>query len=251
MKKILIAAIIAALLALVIYKFSHAKPTADQQTLRHPPAGDVVGFVDKHSTYAWLGIPFAQPPLAALRWRAPQPLQPWQGTREALMHSEPCAQLQVFSFGDEHATAGSEDCLYLNIWAPQSSGEPIVQTQAAQPQKKGLPVMVWIHGGGNTLGFSSSTEGHHLAGEQQVVVVTLQYRLGVFGWFSHPALRSAAATPADASSNFGLLDLIAGLQWVHDNIRIIGGAARERFISSRYRAERFAAHHTWRSRRKF
>jgi para-nitrobenzyl esterase len=83
--------------------------------------------------------------------------------------------------------------------------------------------MVWIHGGGNTLGFADSTHGHHLAGSQQVIVVTLQYRLGVFGWFSHPALRNTAATAADASSNFGLLDQIAGLQWVHDNIAAFGG----------------------------
>jgi para-nitrobenzyl esterase len=220
MKKILIAVIIAALLGLVIYKTWNPKPIADQQTLRHPPAGAIVGFTDKHSTYAWLGIPFAQPPRADLRWRAPQPLNPWQGTREALVHSQPCAQLQIFTFRDEHATTGSEDCLYLNIWTPQLGTEQIAQPQFSEQR---LPVMVWIHGGGNTLGFSSSTAGHHLAGEQQVVVVTLQYRLGVFGWFSHPALRGAAPTPADASSNFGLLDLIAGLQWVHDNIAAFGG----------------------------
>src|SRR5277367_2255100 len=108
------------------------------------------------------------------------------------------------------AMSGSEDCLYLNVWSPRATDKP-------------LPVMVWIHGGGNTMGFAEATPGSHLAGAEQVVVVTLQYRLGVFGWFSHPALRESAATPADASSNFGLLDLVAGLQWIHDNIAAFGG----------------------------
>jgi len=220
MKKIILTLLIVALfIALAIYKPWIGKPVADNRALRQPAAGGIVGFADKHSTYAWLGIPFAQPPLGALRWRAPQALAPWSGTREALAHSEPCAQLRVFALGDEHATTGSEDCLYLNIWTPQLSAEQIHQQTPTQR----LPVMVWIHGGGNTLGFSRSTLGHHLAGEQHVVVVTLQYRLGIFGWFSHPALRNAATSPADASSNFGLLDLIAGLQWVHDNIAAFGG----------------------------
>lgn len=217
MKKIIsiIAILLIAAAAYAAYQHWASKPVADSQSLRHPSAGPVVGFADQHSTYAWLGIPFAQPPLGDLRWRAPQPLAPWHDTRTALAHSEPCAQLQIFALGDEHAITGSEDCLYLNIWAPQFSAE--------QTAKQRLPVMVWIHGGGNTLGFSASTQGHHLAGEQQVIVVTLQYRLGIFGWFSHPALRAVATSPADASSNFGLLDLITGLQWVRDNIAAFGG----------------------------
>ncbi|HSB97356.1 MAG TPA: carboxylesterase family protein [Spongiibacteraceae bacterium] len=224
MKKIIFTLLIVALLivlviALAIYKPWVGKPVADNRSLRQPPAGSMIGFADQHSTYAWLGIPFAQPPLGALRWRAPQAPAQWSGTRAVLEHSEPCAQLRLFTLGDEHATTGSEDCLYLNIWTPQLTAEQIQQ----QTPARRLPVMVWIHGGGNTLGFSSSTLGHHLAGEQQVVVVTLQYRLGIFGWLSHPALRAAATSPADASSNFGLLDLIAGLQWVHDNIAAFGG----------------------------
>lgn len=187
----------------------------DSNALRHPPAGDVVGFADKHATFAWLGVPVAQPPVGDLRWRPPQPLPRWQGTRQTLALSPVCMQLDTFAVLDKHATSGSEDCLYLNIWTPRMGAD--------EAARRRLPVMVWIHGGGNTMGFAEATPGSHLAGAEQVVVVSLQYRLGVFGWFSHPALRGAATTPADASSNFGLLDLIAGLQWVHDNIAAFGG----------------------------
>jgi para-nitrobenzyl esterase len=211
--------VLAALLFIVFawYAFQQwrDRPVVDNRSLRTTTAGTLAGFADKHSTHAWLGIPFAQAPLGDLRWRAPQPLPAWQGTRQALAHSEPCAQLALLSVRGDNASTGSEDCLYLNIWAPTFAPE-----QAATQR---LPVMVWIHGGGNTLGFADATQGYQLAGSQQVIVVTLQYRLGVFGWLSHPALRDAAATPADASSNFGLLDQIAGLQWVHDNIAAFGG----------------------------
>jgi para-nitrobenzyl esterase len=150
-----------------------------------------------------------------LRWRAPRPLSHWHNARAALKISPPCLQLNGFAVFDKHATSGSEDCLYLNIWTPRMTADEVAQAH--------LPVMAWIHGGGNTMGFAEATPGSHLAGTQKVIVVSLQYRLGVFGWFSLPALRNAAAVPADASSNFGLLDLIAGLQWIHDNIAAFGG----------------------------
>jgi para-nitrobenzyl esterase len=217
MKKILgiIAILLLALLAWFAFKHWRDQPVVDNQSLRSTTTGTLAGFADQHSTHAWLGVPFARPPVGELRWRAPQPPAAWDGARQALAHSEPCAQLTLFALGSKNTSTGSEDCLYLNIWAPRFTAE-----QAAAQR---LPVMVWIHGGGNTLGFADSTRGHHLAGSQQVIVVTLQYRLGVFGWFSHPALRDAATTPADASSNFGLLDQIAGLQWVRDNIAAFGG----------------------------
>jgi para-nitrobenzyl esterase len=216
MKKfVLVIAITIVVALLAIFRPWAPKIAADNAALRHPPAGDVIGFADKHGTFAWLGLPFAQPPLGDLRWRAPRPLPPWQGTRRTLVLSPPCAQLDVLAIVDKHAMSGAEDCLYLNIWTPRMAVDEV--------SGKHLPVMVWIHGGGDTSGRTQATLGDHLAGSQQVVVVTLQYRLGVFGWFSHPALRQAAATPADASSNFGLLDLIAGLQWVHDNIAAFGG----------------------------
>ena len=215
-KKRIAAGVLIAVVAVVViwHPWSH-KPAADSNTLRHPAAGDVVGFADTHETYAWLGVPFAQPPVGALRWRAPQPLPRWQGTRDALAISPVCMQLATITIVDKHATSGAEDCLYLNIWTPRMTAD-----EAAHAK---LPVMAWIHGGGDTMGYAGATPGSHLAGAEHVVVVTLQYRLGVFGWMSLPALRDAAATPADASSNFGLLDLIAALQWIRDNIATFGG----------------------------
>jgi para-nitrobenzyl esterase len=218
MKKLIIAiAAIAGVLILAVFRPWVPKAVADVRALRHPPAGDVIGFADKHDTFAWLGVPFASPPVGDLRWRAPQPLPRGGNQRPALALSPPCVQLKTLAMFDKHALTGSEDCLYLNIWTPQTA--PAVDEVA----RKRLPVMVWIHGGGDTIGMAEATPGSHLAGAEQVVVVSLQYRLGVFGWFSHPALRQAAATPADASSNFGLLDLVAGLQWIHDNIAAFGG----------------------------
>jgi para-nitrobenzyl esterase len=214
-KRVFIVAVVVVVGLLAVFRPWISKVAADSQALRHPPAGDVVGFADKHGTFAWLGVPFAKPPVGDLRWRAPQLLPPWQSARPALALSPPCAQLNVLAIVNKHAMSGAEDCLYLNIWTPRMTADEVAG--------KHLPVMVWIHGGGDTSGLAEATRGDHLAGAQQVVVVTLQYRLGVFGWFSHPALRQAAAGPADASSNFGLLDLIAGLQWVHDNIAAFGG----------------------------
>jgi len=218
MKKVVVAiAIIVIVILLAVFRPWVSKPIADSRALRHPPAGDVVGFADQHNTFAWLGVPFAKPPVGDLRWRTPQPLPPWPDQRPALALSPPCAQLKTLTTFDKHATTGSEDCLYLNIWTP------VMTSAADEIAGKRLAVMVWIHGGGDTMGIAEATPGSHLAGAEHVVVVSLQYRLGVFGWFGHPALRQAAATPADASANFGLLDLVAGLQWVHDNIAAFGG----------------------------
>jgi para-nitrobenzyl esterase len=109
---------------------------------------------------------------------------------------------------------GSEDCLYLNIWSP-----PVKDSAS-------LPVMVWVHGGSNVGGSGSLYHGGNLAVQQDVVVVTINYRLGLLGWLSHPSLRSAAETRLDKSSNFGLLDIIQALKWVKQNIAAFGGDAR-------------------------
>jgi para-nitrobenzyl esterase len=216
MKKFVVAiAILSMVILLAVFRPWVPKARADNRALRHAPAGDVIGFADQHATFAWLGVPFAQAPVGDLRWRAPRPLSRWRNVRPVLAMSPPCAQFKILALLDKHATTGSEDCLYLNIWTPHMTAD--------EATGKRLPVMVWIHGGGDTMGLAEATPGSHLAGAEQVVVVSLQYRLGIFGWFSHPALRSAAATPADASSNFGLLDMIAGLRWVHDNIAAFGG----------------------------
>lgn len=189
-------------------------------SLRHTPAGSLIGYADLHNTHAWRGIPFARAPVGELRWKAPRPPRSWQGTREALQVGAPCIQFWGGSAGVEGEPGelvGSEDCLSLSVWAPA------MQAESLPAGDERLPVMVWIHGGGNTVGTGNTYNGHHLAGSQNVIVVSINYRLGVLGWFSHPALRDDVRNAEDASGNFGLLDIIAALQWVNNNIAAFGG----------------------------
>ena len=193
---------------------------ADKSSTRSAPAGTFVGYADKFDTHAWLGLPFAKAPVGQLRWRAPVAAAAQNGVVQALEYQPPCVQFWsplAGVAGEEGQLAGSEDCLYLNVWAPRFDQ---ASTLAAEQR---LPVMVWIHGGGNTIGTANSYPGHHLAGSQKVVYVALSYRLGVLGWFGHDSIRASAATAEDASGNYGVLDLIAGLQWVKDNISAFGG----------------------------
>ena len=193
---------------------------ADAASLRTPPAGPVVGFVGEYGSHAWLGIPYAKPPVGALRWRAPEPLPAWQATREALAFGSLCTQFASALGGDDSVApgtpVGSEDCLFLNVYAPR--------IDASSVPKGGdrLPVMMWIHGGGNTIGAASFYDGGNLAARENVVVVTVNYRLGPFGWFHHAAL-GAGASEAEKSGNFATLDLVRALGWVHDNIAAFGG----------------------------
>ncbi len=173
-------------------------------------SGTVSGVARDGLTVHWQDIPFAQPPVGDLRWRAPRPLevpvaqiQP----RDNVM----CVQVAGEISGTSGETAvGDEDCLYLDIVAPTGAGEGA------------LPVMFWIHGGGNTSGTKATYDFSVLAASQQVVVVTVNYRLGPFGWLTHPSLQHQAEG-LDQSSNFGQLDLIAALQWVQRNIEGFGG----------------------------
>ncbi len=195
-------------------------PAAD--SLRHTVMGDVVGREDLHDTHAWLGLPFAQPPIGPLRWKAPRPALPWEGVREATACGQPAMQpggvtleLPPDQWGKP---AGSEDCLSLNIFAPRRAAEAIGQRAPA------LPVMFWIHGGANSSGTAATyTTLRNLAGHDQVIVVSANYRLGIFGWFSLEELAREDDTPADRSGNFGTLDLIAALEWVQRNIAAFGG----------------------------
>ena len=150
------------------------------------------------------GIPFAAPPLADLRWREPAPAKAWTGVRDATKFSARCIQ---------NGQDVSEDCLYLNVWTPE------------WPLKSRKPVMVWIYGGGNFAGSGSEAnfDGEALA-RRGVVLVTANYRLGVFGFFAHPEL--TAESPHHTSGNYGLMDQIAALKWVRDNIARFGGDPR-------------------------
>ena len=151
---------------------------------------------------AFRGIPFAAPPVGELRWRPPAAVVPWDGVRDAGEAGPICVQ-------GAGGPATSEDCLFLNVWAPKETAEP-------------LPVLYWIHGGGYTGGSGSTSiyDGARLAAEG-AVVVTINYRLNVFGFLAHPAL--SAESPHGASGNYGLLDMVAGLEWVRDNIAAFGG----------------------------
>ncbi len=156
---------------------------------------------------AFKGIPFAAPPVGPLRWKAPQPAAPWEGTRDAVEFCPSCPQPVIFAGA---VSKQSEDCLGLNIWTPaKSAGDK-------------LPVMAWIYGGGFTIGSSSQPtyDGEALA-RQGVIVVSFNYRLGALGFLAHPDL--SRETPEGVSGNYGLLDQIAALKWVQRNIRNFGG----------------------------
>jgi para-nitrobenzyl esterase len=181
-----------------------------------PPTAPVVAVTGGQVRGAMLGtgavfkgVPFARPPTGDLRWREPLPVQPWSGIRDAAAFGPLCAQKPTPIVPDA-AQSSKEDCLYLNIWTPR------------WPAAASMPVMVWIPGGGNFAGGSSGpwTEGERLAGHG-VVVVSLNYRLGSLGFFSHPAL--TRESPNRASGNQGILDQIAALRWVRDNIERFGG----------------------------
>jgi para-nitrobenzyl esterase len=158
------------------------------------------------------GIPFAAPPVGDLRWQPPQPPASWQGVRDAKEYRSACWQMPYAAGSIYQATLPplNEDCLYLNIWT------------AARSAKDRLPVMVWIHGGGFTRGSgaSASYDGENLA-RKGVVLVTINYRLGIFGFMAHPEL--TAESEHHASGNYGLQDQVAALEWVQKNIAAFGG----------------------------
>ena len=197
----------------------HATP--DPATRRTTLSGDVIGTQARYDSYAWLGMPYAAPPVGALRWRAPQAPARWTGTHDALSFGSPCTQYTSPFAGvagkRPNEPTGSEDCLYLNIWSPRFAAGSVPKGNAR------LPVMVWIHGGGNTIGEGGFYNGGNLAVTHNLVVLTLNYRLGPFGWFRNAALRGSGTSDADASGNFGTLDLVRALEWVRDNISAFGG----------------------------
>jgi len=195
-------------------------PTLDPTSKRTPPAGTVVGFTGQYGSHEWRGLPYAQPPVGALRWRAPEKLPPWGGTREALAEAPVCPQIgTAFAGIDGHdgEVVGSEDCLVLTVYAPKTTPDAVPSGDAR------LPVMVWIHGGGNVVGHAGFYDGGKLAETHDVVVVAINYRLGPLGWMRHAALRAGNPTPEGQSGNFGILDQILALEWVRDNIAAFGG----------------------------
>jgi para-nitrobenzyl esterase len=178
--------------------------------------GQLEGVRQPNRVDAFLGVPFAAAPVGPNRWRAPQPAVPWKGTRKAQSFGNSCWQpLTKAGFGPwtpEYVVQDqvSEDCLFLNIWRPSHRVDAK------------LPILVWIHGGGFGSGSGSVPiyNGQHLA-ERGVIVVTINYRVGVFGFLAHPEItREAGGAPP---TNFGLQDMVAALRWIHDNIGAFGG----------------------------
>lgn len=174
-------------------------------------SGAVLG-TETDGVQSFKGVPFAAPPVGALRWRAPQPVVPWKGVRPATRYADDCMQEP---FPGDAAPLGaplSEDCLYLNIWKPREA-----------KASRRLPVVVWIHGGGFVNGGASPAtfQGDAFA-RKGVIMVGIAYRVGRFGFFAHPAL-TAENNDQDLLGNYGLMDEIAALRWVQRNIAAFGG----------------------------
>ncbi|MCP4195962.1 MAG: carboxylesterase/lipase family protein, partial [Proteobacteria bacterium] len=168
--------------------------------------GQVEAIEDVNSTWVWKAIPFAKPPVNNLRWKAPQDPDPWEEVRKETEFGSDCIQ-------NANTPRGDEDCLYLNVWRPQNDDTK-------------RPVFLYIHGGGNNVGSTNSSDiyGANLADAEDMVVVTSNYRLGPLGWFAHSSLRTGdSGNEYDDSGNFGTLDLVKALNWISKNIEAFGG----------------------------
>jgi para-nitrobenzyl esterase len=176
-------------------------------------SGPISGSIE-NGIWTYKGIPYAAPPVGELRWKEPQPVEPWQDVKACTSFGPSCPQgapvIPALSKEINDVGPTSEDCLYLNVWTP------------AQTPGERLPVMVWIHGGGFTSGsaYQIIYDGHNLA-RKGVMLVTINYRLGALGFMAHAAL--SHESPNDVSGNYGLLDQIAALQWVQRNADVFGG----------------------------
>ena len=202
--------LVIACVILVVVLIRLLDPASDSLQ-RRVTSGVVEGTLSEDGgALAFKGIPYAAPPVGDLRWKPPQPLAPWKGVRPVRSFAPRAMQKHIWDdliFFDD---GPSEDCLYLNVWAPKDM------------DRETLPVMFWIHGGGFRAGGTSEPRqnGEELA-KKGVVVVSVTYRMGVFGFFAHPEL--SAESPYGASGNYGLLDMVAALEWVRDNIASFGG----------------------------
>lgn len=172
--------------------------------------GSIEG-IDDSGVAIFKGIPFAKPPVDELRWKAPEPMENWQGVRSAKLFGPRCMQLPIFGDMEFRSDGVSEDCLYLNVWSPTLD------------ENANLPVLVYFYGGGFMAGDGSEFryDGENMARTKGIVTVTVNYRLNVFGFMSHPELTEES--PQNASGNYGLLDQSAALQWVKRNIQAFGG----------------------------
>jgi para-nitrobenzyl esterase len=202
-------ALVVAILAVASFSSAH-RDLSPEDLQVSTMAGRLQGTVRLNGGAEFLGIPYAQPPVGELRWREPLEVKRWGGVRDATHFGAPCAQNPEGEWNKRDAAASMEDCLYLNVITP------------SWPPKKQLPVMFWIHGGGNTGGTASSKlykDGSLI--NHGVLLVTVNYRLGVFGFLAHPELTKESLR--HASGNYGLMDQLAALHWVRANISKFGG----------------------------
>ena len=190
--------------------FSACTQKAEDVTLQVKTQYGVLEGIEEDGVKKFLGVPFAQAPVGELRWKAPQPVQAWEGIREAKSFSDDPMQLNVFGDMNFRGSGRSEDCLYLNIWT------------TAKTVADGLPVLIYFNGGGLMAGSGSEPryDGSSIA-KEGVIGVTANYREGVFGFFAHPEL--TAASDYKGSGNYGFLDQVAAIKWVKENIAAFGG----------------------------
>ncbi len=183
---------------------SAQKSNAQVETIN----GIVEGNHEKSGVYSFKGIPFAAPPVGDLRWKEPQPVKNWEGVRAAKDFGPRAMQPPIFGDMNFRSNGMSEDCLYLNVWTPNTKGK--------------LPVLVYFYGGGFVAGDGSEPryDGESMA-EKGIVALTVNYRLGVFGFFAHPELTKESSH--HSSGNYGLMDQAAAIQWVKKNISAFGG----------------------------
>ena len=202
-----------------------APPPADGPMVRQTTAGKIEGVDDgaTSGTYYWKGVPFAQPPVGALRWRAPVAPEAWSDIRQTTKFGNACLQIgRIFSPGLNNTydatigtnlgkPVGSEDCLFVNIWRPATD-------------EKNLPVLLFVHGGSNISGYTADPlyDGAKLAKTANAVVITASYRLGILGFLNMPQLRPGG-TAGDDSGNFALLDNMAALRFIQNNVANFGG----------------------------
>ena len=197
-------------MAMALCCFSACTQKAEDMTLQVKTQYGVLEGFEEDGVKKFLGVPFAQAPVGELRWKAPQPLQPWDSIREAKAFGADPMQLNVFGDMNFRGSGRSEDCLYLNIWT------------TAKTTTDGLPVLIYFNGGGLMAGSGSEPryDGSSIA-KEGVIGVTANYREGVFGYFAHPEL--TAASDYKGSGNYGFLDQVAAIKWVKENIAAFGG----------------------------
>jgi len=213
MKKLLSNLLILLIISACSSGFSFRDSTSYIQV--ETPNGDVLG-IEEENLYIFKGLAYAKAPVGELRWKAPRDVAISNEIIDATEFKSECIQPASESFiSNWNVSVGNEDCLFLNIYVPKN------QTDI---NKNKFPVMFWIHGGSNIWGSGDFYDYSKLATDKQVIVITVNYRLGLFGWFSSEHLRNTS-DGLDQSSNFGQLDLIKGLEWVNENIASFGGDA--------------------------